>query len=222
MGSICCRIGRESVGRRATGGSSRSPRLDSPGVRRSARSRDGMRSNSRALDKRALATGSGARPVERGCRGAWPPDDAESQRRRARETAGPLAAPRARFLALLDALAEAPPGGVVLQRVAQRPQEVELTAFAPDSQTAARWLKHLETVRDVQTVEVVEMKRPVLPAARSKPGKAPGCRERLRIHRARAMDRRNVAQASAQGGLGFLQSGVRTNEHARDESPDAA
>jgi Tfp pilus assembly protein PilN len=99
--------------------------------------------------------------------------DAESQRRRARETAGPLAAPGARFLALLDALAEAPPGGVVLQRVAQRPQEVELTAFAPDSQTAARWLKHLETVRDVQTVEVVEMKRPVLPAARSKPGKAP-------------------------------------------------
>jgi hypothetical protein len=61
-----------------------------------------------------------------------------------------------------------------LQRVTQRPQEVELAAFAPDSQTAARWLKHLETVRDVQTVEVVEMKRPVLPALRSKPGKAPG------------------------------------------------
>lgn len=84
----------------------------------------------------------------------------EAERRRAREAAGPLAAPGARFLGLLDALAQASQGGVALQRVSQRAQEVELAAFAADSQTAARWLKRLEAVRDVQAVEVVEMKRP--------------------------------------------------------------
>ncbi|VXC48848.1 conserved hypothetical protein [Burkholderia sp. 8Y] len=84
----------------------------------------------------------------------------EAERRRAIEAAQPLAAPRDRFLALLDALADAPvPGDVALQRVSQRADEVELAALAPDSQTAARWLKRLEGLRGVQSVEVVEMKR---------------------------------------------------------------
>ncbi|MDR5855601.1 fimbrial assembly family protein [Caballeronia sp. LZ062] len=84
----------------------------------------------------------------------------EAERRRAREAAQPLAGPRDRFLALLDALAEAPaPGDVALQRVTQRADEVELAALAPDSQMAARWLKRLEALRGVQSVEVVEMKR---------------------------------------------------------------
>lgn len=85
---------------------------------------------------------------------------AEAERRRAREAAQPLAAPRDRFLALLEALADAPPRtDVVLQRVSQRADEVELAALAPDSQTASRWLKRLEDLRGVQSVEVVEMKR---------------------------------------------------------------
>lgn len=85
---------------------------------------------------------------------------AEAERRRAREAAQPLVAPRDRFLALLDVLADAPPRtDVVLQRVSQRADEVELSALAPDSQTASRWLKRLEDLRGVQSVEVVEMKR---------------------------------------------------------------
>ncbi|WP_250473222.1 fimbrial assembly family protein [Caballeronia sp. GAFFF1] len=84
----------------------------------------------------------------------------EGERRRAREAAQPLAAPRDQFLALLDALADGPASSeVALQRVSQRTDEVELAALAPDSQTAARWLKRLEGLRGVQSVEVVEMKR---------------------------------------------------------------
>ncbi|SPB17933.1 fimbrial assembly family protein [Caballeronia novacaledonica] len=85
---------------------------------------------------------------------------AEAERRRAREAAQPLALPRERFLALLEALADAPAQrGVALQRVTQRTNEVELAALAPDSQAAARWLKRLEHVSGVQAVEVIEMKR---------------------------------------------------------------
>jgi Tfp pilus assembly protein PilN len=85
---------------------------------------------------------------------------AEAERRRAREAAQPLAAPRDRFLALLEALADTPARtDVALQRVSQRADEVELAALAPDSQTAARWLKRLEALRGAQSVEVVEMKR---------------------------------------------------------------
>jgi type IV pilus assembly protein PilN len=100
--------------------------------------------------------------------------DAEAERRRARQAAEPLAVPRTRFLALLDALADAPAqGGVALRRVSQKSEEVEIAAFAPDSQAASRWLKHLEKVRDVQAVEVVEMKRRTGGAASAKRDKAP-------------------------------------------------
>ncbi|SAK93455.1 hypothetical protein AWB80_06815 [Caballeronia pedi] len=85
---------------------------------------------------------------------------AEADRRRAREAAQPLALPRERFLALLEALADTPPQrGIALQRVSQRTNEVELAALAPDSQAAAQWLKRLEGLRGVQSVEVIEMKR---------------------------------------------------------------
>ncbi|KXU95853.1 fimbrial assembly family protein [Caballeronia megalochromosomata] len=85
---------------------------------------------------------------------------AEAERRRMREAAQPIALPRERFLALLEALADAPPQrGVALQRVSQRTNEVELAALAPDSQAAAQWLKRLEHLRGVQAVEVIEMKR---------------------------------------------------------------
>ena len=96
---------------------------------------------------------------------------AEADRRRARDAAQPLAAPRERFLALLEALADAPPQrGVALQRVSQRTSEVELAARAPDSQTAAHWLKRLEHVRGVEAVEVTEMKRRADAPARGKRG----------------------------------------------------
>ncbi|SAL67447.1 hypothetical protein AWB70_06507 [Caballeronia cordobensis] len=85
---------------------------------------------------------------------------AEADRRRGREAAQPLALPRARFLALLEALADAPPQrGIALQRVSQRTNEVELAALAPDSRAAALWLKRLEGLSGVQSVEVIEMKR---------------------------------------------------------------
>ncbi|SAK98600.1 PilN domain-containing protein [Caballeronia ptereochthonis] len=95
----------------------------------------------------------------------------EADRRRAREAAQPLAAPRERFLALLEALADpSPQRGVALQRVSQRTGEVELAALAPDSQTAAQWLKRLEQVRGVEAVEVIEMKRRADAAMRGKRG----------------------------------------------------
>jgi Tfp pilus assembly protein PilN len=85
---------------------------------------------------------------------------AEIERRRALQSAQPLAAPRDRFLSLLAALAESPQQrGVALQRVSQRADEVELGALAPDSESAALWLKRLEDLRGVQSVEVIEMKQ---------------------------------------------------------------
>jgi Tfp pilus assembly protein PilN len=85
---------------------------------------------------------------------------AADERRRARQEAQPLAVPRDRFLALLHALADAPAErGITLQRVSQRADDVELAALAPDSPSAARWLKRLEGVSGVQSVEVIEMKR---------------------------------------------------------------
>lgn len=89
----------------------------------------------------------------------------DGRQKAGRERAAPLAAARERFFVLLDALGGAQlPGGVTLQRISQRADEVELQALAADSQTAARWLKQLESVRDVRSVEVVEMRRHVAPA----------------------------------------------------------
>jgi Tfp pilus assembly protein PilN len=83
--------------------------------------------------------------------------------RRAQSAAAPNAEPRARFLGLLDALArETSQGNIGLQRVTQRVSEVELAASAPDSHTAAAWLKGLEKVTGVRAVEIVEMRRRVI------------------------------------------------------------
>ena len=83
--------------------------------------------------------------------------------RKAQGAAVPLAEPRARFLGLLDALARGTSqGNIGLQRVTQRVSEVELAASAPDSHTAAAWLKALEKVTGVQAVEIVEMRRRVV------------------------------------------------------------
>jgi Tfp pilus assembly protein PilN len=83
--------------------------------------------------------------------------------RRAQGAAAPIAEPRARFLGLLDALARGTSQGTIgLQRVTQRASEVELAASAPDSHAAAAWLKALETVTGVRTVEIVEMRRRVV------------------------------------------------------------
>jgi Tfp pilus assembly protein PilN len=97
----------------------------------------------------------------------------EALRRRAQAVAVPLAAPRARFLGLLDALGvAASKGSVALQRVTQRAHEVELGASAPDSHAAAAWLKALESVHGVRAVEIVEMRRRVSSAAAPAPGLA--------------------------------------------------
>jgi Tfp pilus assembly protein PilN len=83
--------------------------------------------------------------------------------RRAQSAATPIAEPRARFLGLLDALARGTSqGNIGLQRVTQRASEVELAASAPDSHTAAAWLKALESVTGVRAVEIVEMRRRVV------------------------------------------------------------
>lgn len=80
--------------------------------------------------------------------------------RRAQIAAVSIAEPRARFLGLLDALAlGASQGNIGLQRVTQRVSEVELAASAPDSHTAAAWLKALEKVTGVRAVEIVEMRQ---------------------------------------------------------------
>jgi type IV pilus assembly protein PilN len=89
--------------------------------------------------------------------------EAEALRRRAQNAAAPIAEPRARFLGLLDALARGTSqGSIGLQRVTQRVSEVELAASAPDSHTAAVWLKALENVNGVRAVEIVEMRRRVV------------------------------------------------------------
>lgn len=85
--------------------------------------------------------------------------------RRAQSAAVPIAEPRARFLGLLDALARATSqANIGLQRVTQRVSEVELAASAPDSHTAAAWLKALEDVTGVRAVKIVEMRRRVVAA----------------------------------------------------------
>lgn len=95
----------------------------------------------------------------------------EASRLRAGRIAKPLAEPRERFLSLLDALAGALSSSAIgLQRVTQRAQEVELAASAPDSHAAALWLKSLEHVAGVRAVEIVDMRRQVLPAS-NKAGK---------------------------------------------------
>jgi Tfp pilus assembly protein PilN len=89
--------------------------------------------------------------------------------RRAQTAAIPIAAPRVRFLALLDALASGASHGTIgLQRVTQRASEVELAASAPDSHAAATWLKALESVTGVRAVEIVEMRRRVASAGSSR------------------------------------------------------
>ncbi|CAN7486231.1 fimbrial assembly family protein [Caballeronia sp. LjRoot31] len=89
--------------------------------------------------------------------------EAQALERRAQSAAVPLAEPRARFLGLLDALARGTSqGNIGLQRVTQRVSEVELAASAPDSHTAAAWLKALEKVTGVRAVEIVEMHRRVV------------------------------------------------------------
>ena len=91
------------------------------------------------------------------------PLEAEALRQRAQSAAAPIAEPRARFLGLLDALARGTSqGNIALQRVTQRVNEVELAASAPDSHTAAAWLKALENVTGVRAVEIVEMRRRVV------------------------------------------------------------
>jgi Tfp pilus assembly protein PilN len=96
---------------------------------------------------------------------------AELERRRAMQSALPLAVPRDRFLGLLSALAESPQQrGVALQRVSQRADEVELGALAPDSEAAALWLKRLEDLRGVQSVEVTEMKQRIGSASHGRSG----------------------------------------------------
>jgi Tfp pilus assembly protein PilN len=90
----------------------------------------------------------------------------EALRQRALRAAVPIAAPRARFLGLLDALVRgSSQGNVGLQRVTQRANEVELAASAPDSHVAAAWLKALESVSGVRAVEIVEMRRRVVAPA---------------------------------------------------------
>jgi len=89
--------------------------------------------------------------------------EAQALERRAKSAAAPIAEPRDRFLRLLDALARGTsPGNIGLQRVTQRASEVELAASAPDSHTAAAWLKALENVTGVRAVEIVEMRRRVV------------------------------------------------------------
>jgi type IV pilus assembly protein PilN len=98
----------------------------------------------------------------------------EALRRRALSAAAPIAAPRARFLGLLNALAlGSSQGNVGLQRVTQRVNEVELAASAADSHAAAVWLKALESVAGVHAVEIVEMRRrDVSPASLRSPAVA--------------------------------------------------
>ncbi|WP_158934197.1 fimbrial assembly family protein [Burkholderia sp. S171] len=106
----------------------------------------------RALKQLSAPIAEHARLVER-----------EALGRRAQSAAVPLAEPRARFLGLLDALARGTSqGNIGLQRVTQRVSEVELAASAPDSHTAAAWLKALEKVTGVRAVEIVEMRQRVV------------------------------------------------------------
>ena len=101
----------------------------------------------------------------------------EALRRRAQSAAAPIAEPRARFLGLLDALAHgSSQGNIGLQRVTQRASEVELAASAADSHAAAAWLKALENVAGVRAVEIVEMRRRVVPPPSLRPAAAANAR----------------------------------------------
>lgn len=69
------------------------------------------------------------------------------------------AKPLTHLFALIEALARVRTDGVVLDQLIQHADETELQASATDEAAAGAWLERLHTLRDIEAVNVREMKR---------------------------------------------------------------
>jgi Tfp pilus assembly protein PilN len=82
-------------------------------------------------------------------------DERAAALREAQQKAKPLT----RLFVLIEALARVRTEGVVLDQLIQHADETELQASATDEAAADAWLERLHTLRDIEAVNVREMKR---------------------------------------------------------------
>ncbi|MBB3260445.1 type IV pilus assembly protein PilN [Paraburkholderia bannensis] len=94
-------------------------------------------------------------PLREARRLAREADERHAAWREAQQKAQPLS----HFFALIDALARVRTEGVVLDQLIQHADETELQASAADEAAAAAWLERLHALRDIEAVNVRELKR---------------------------------------------------------------
>lgn len=113
-----------------------------------------MRADARreAIEQQLSQLGAPLREARRLAREA---DERAAALREAQQKARPLA----QLFALIDALSRVRTEGVTLDQLVQHADGTELQASATDETAAAAWLERLHTLRDVEAVNVREMKR---------------------------------------------------------------
>jgi Tfp pilus assembly protein PilN len=94
-------------------------------------------------------------PLREARRLAREADERHAALREAQQKAKPLT----HLFALIEALARVRTEGVTLDQLIQHADETELQASATDEAAAAAWLERLHTLRDIEAVNVREMKR---------------------------------------------------------------
>jgi Tfp pilus assembly protein PilN len=98
-------------------------------------------------------------PLREARRLAREADERHAALREAQQKAKPLT----HLFALIEALARVRTEGVVLDQLIQHTDETELQASATDEAAAAAWLERLHALRDIEAVNVREMKREAQP-----------------------------------------------------------
>ncbi|WP_042298010.1 PilN domain-containing protein [Paraburkholderia bannensis] len=113
-----------------------------------------MRADTRraATEQQLAQLGAPLREARRLAREA---DERAASLREAQQKAKPLM----HLFALIEALARVRTEGVTLDQLIQHADETELHASATDEAAAAAWLERLHTLRDIEAVNVREMKR---------------------------------------------------------------
>ncbi|WP_321888872.1 PilN domain-containing protein [Paraburkholderia bannensis] len=105
-----------------------------------------------AIEQQLAQLGAPLREARRLAREA---DERAASLREAQQKAKPLM----HLFALIEALARVRTEGVTLDQLVQHADETELQASATNEAAAAAWLERLHTLRDIEAVNVREMKR---------------------------------------------------------------